>query len=171
MKTNRKLFALLGLTVVPVLNAQVVDYSLQELGACVPDMQAFCADVPGGGGRRVRCVRENAVRISPACKAAVVEPNDFSDGQKGVSIAVSVVPAHPDSINVTFRNLKPGLYAVFAYHDANDNSRLDTNFMGLPTEGVGYSNKATGIPNFKASALRVSADSKLSVSLVYHAAY
>jgi uncharacterized protein (DUF2141 family) len=198
MKANRKLLAIIGLATVPALYAQVVDYSLQELGACVADMQAFCPDVPAGGGRRIRCVREHAASVSPACKAAVVEPNDLGDGQKGVSIAVtvegiksdagtiwvqlsddpdsfpqagrrmSVVPARPGSINVTFRNLKPGVYAVFVYHDANDNSKLDTNFMGLPNEGVGYSNKATGIPNFKASALRVSIDSKMSVALVYY---
>lgn len=198
MKANRNLFAIVGLAAVPVLYAQVVDYSVPQLGACVPDMQAFCADLPGGGGRRIRCVREHASSISPACKAAVVDPSDFSDGQKGVSIAVnvegirsdagmiwvqlsddpdsfpqaakrmSVVPAHTGSINVIFRNLKPGLYAAFAYHDANDNSRLDTNFLGLPNEGVGYSNKATGIPNFTVSALSVSTDIKLSMALVYY---
>lgn len=197
MKTGRMLLAVAGLTVVPVLYAQVEDYAPQGLGACIPDMQAFCGDVMSGRGRRIGCVKENAARISPACKA-VVDPRDFTDGQKGVSITVtvagirsergviwvqlsddpdsfpqggrrmSVMPARSGSVVVTFRHLKPGVYAVFAYHDANDNSKLDTNLVGLPNEGVGYSNGATGIPSFKASALTVSTDSKVPVTLVYY---
>lgn len=41
---------------------------------------------------------------------------------------------------VTFRNLKPGVYAVSAYHDANNNNRLDSNFLHIPQEDWGMSN-------------------------------
>ncbi len=33
-----------------------------------------------------------------------------------------------------------GSYAVMVMHDENDNGKLDTNFMGIPTEGYGFSN-------------------------------
>jgi uncharacterized protein (DUF2141 family) len=33
---------------------------------------------------------------------------------------------------------------VSVFHDENSNSKLDTNFMGIPREGVGASNKAKG---------------------------
>lgn len=39
---------------------------------------------------------------------------------------------------VSFQNVGPGAYAVAAFHDENDNGRLDT-FLGLPREGFGYS--------------------------------
>lgn len=37
-------------------------------------------------------------------------------------------------------NLPAGSYAVQVMHDENDNGTLDTNFMGLPVEGYGFSN-------------------------------
>lgn len=39
-----------------------------------------------------------------------------------------------------FGTLPPGTYAVKVIHDENDNGKLDTNFMGMPTEGYGFSN-------------------------------
>jgi uncharacterized protein (DUF2141 family) len=43
-----------------------------------------------------------------------------------------------------FANLPPGAYAVAVVHDENGNGRLDRNFLGIPTEGVGASNDAEG---------------------------
>jgi uncharacterized protein (DUF2141 family) len=37
-------------------------------------------------------------------------------------------------------DLPAGEYAVQVLHDENDNGKLDTNFMGMPTEGYGFSN-------------------------------
>ena len=39
-----------------------------------------------------------------------------------------------------FSNLPPGTYAAKVMHDENDNGKLDTNFMGMPIEGYGFSN-------------------------------
>jgi len=36
--------------------------------------------------------------------------------------------------------LPAGSYAVQVMHDENDNGKLDTNFMGIPAEGYGFSN-------------------------------
>ncbi|MGB0679073.1 MAG: DUF2141 domain-containing protein [Polyangiales bacterium] len=38
-----------------------------------------------------------------------------------------------------FRGVKPGTYAVSVLHDENDNGRIDTSFIGKPTEGYGVS--------------------------------
>ncbi len=43
-----------------------------------------------------------------------------------------------------FGGVAPGDYAVSAFHDENDNGKLDRNFMGMPKEGVGASNDAAG---------------------------
>jgi uncharacterized protein (DUF2141 family) len=37
-------------------------------------------------------------------------------------------------------SLPAGQYAVQVVHDENGNGKLDTNFMGIPSEGYGYSN-------------------------------
>lgn len=41
-------------------------------------------------------------------------------------------------------NLKDGKYAIRYIHDANSNGKLDTNWIGIPTEGYGFSNNAYG---------------------------
>lgn len=44
----------------------------------------------------------------------------------------------------TFDNVKPGTYAVGFLHDENNNGKMDSNFIGMPTEGYGASNNARG---------------------------
>jgi uncharacterized protein (DUF2141 family) len=39
-----------------------------------------------------------------------------------------------------FENLPPGQYAVQVIHDENDNGKFDSNFLGIPSEGYGFSN-------------------------------
>lgn len=41
-------------------------------------------------------------------------------------------------------NIPYGRYSIKAFHDENDNSKLDTNFAGLPVELYGFSNNARG---------------------------
>ncbi|MBV8551875.1 MAG: DUF2141 domain-containing protein [Acidobacteriaceae bacterium] len=58
-----------------------------------------------------------------------------------------------------FAGIAPGTYAVSAFHDENSNGKLDTNFMGIPREGVGASNGAKGHmgpPKFAAAAFHFS---------------
>jgi uncharacterized protein (DUF2141 family) len=49
----------------------------------------------------------------------------------------------------SFSGLGKGKYAVLVYHDQNTNGKLDTNFIGMPKEGVGNSNNHKGIPSFR----------------------
>ena len=44
----------------------------------------------------------------------------------------------------TFDGVAAGDYAVSVFHDENANGKLDRNFIGIPKEGVGASNDATG---------------------------
>ncbi len=43
-----------------------------------------------------------------------------------------------------FDEMPYGNYSIKAFHDQNGNNRLDTNFMGKPTERYGFSNHADG---------------------------
>ncbi len=45
---------------------------------------------------------------------------------------------------VEFKDLAFGEYAISAFHDENSNNELDTNWIGIPKEGVGASNNAKG---------------------------
>jgi len=39
---------------------------------------------------------------------------------------------------------KPGKYAFKYFHDENNDEKINTNFMGIPKEGYGFSNNAKG---------------------------
>lgn len=45
---------------------------------------------------------------------------------------------------IIVKSLKPGNYSFKYFHDENKNRTLDTNFIGMPTEGFGFSNNAKG---------------------------
>jgi uncharacterized protein (DUF2141 family) len=56
-----------------------------------------------------------------------------------------------------FSGVAPGTYAVSVVHDENSNGKLDTNFIGMPREGVGASKDAKGHmgpPKFAAASFR-----------------
>ena len=44
----------------------------------------------------------------------------------------------------TFNSIPFDTYAIKFYHDKNENKKLDKNFFGMPTEGYGFSNDASG---------------------------
>jgi uncharacterized protein (DUF2141 family) len=73
-----------------------------------------------------------------------------------------VTKAQADTAGTTlvFHDLAPGNYGFSVFHDANDNGRLDTNLMGIPTEPIAFSNDAQGHmgpPAFDAVRLAVPA--------------
>ena len=47
-------------------------------------------------------------------------------------------------MTVTFKDLPAGAYAVSAYHDENDNDKLDRGAFEVPLERVGFSRDARG---------------------------
>lgn len=51
-------------------------------------------------------------------------------------------PAALGKVVITLRDLPPGRYAVAAYHDVNDNKKLETDQFGRPLEPSGCSRDA-----------------------------
>lgn len=89
----------------------------------------------------------------------------FPNCEKGKPLRRIVVPAR--STSARFENVLPGTYAVSAFHDANGNGQLDSNFIGLPLEAVGMSNnpKLKGPPRFKPTQFRVAGATTISIKL------
>jgi uncharacterized protein (DUF2141 family) len=56
------------------------------------------------------------------------------------SVAVGHVAPTGKSVTYIFRGVKPGTYGLSVIHDENDNGKFDTNFLGIPKEGWGFSN-------------------------------
>src|SRR5215831_2762643 len=64
------------------------------------------------------------------------------DSQKAIRRDTSSISEKKASCE--FSATQPGTYAVSVFHDENSNGKLDTNFLGIPREGVGASNDARG---------------------------
>jgi uncharacterized protein (DUF2141 family) len=55
-------------------------------------------------------------------------------------------------------SIKPGLYAAAMFHDENANEDFDTNFLGVPKEGYGFSRNPDigfSLPDFTEAAFEV----------------
>ncbi len=76
-----------------------------------------------------------------------------------------------DPIKVTFSNLPAGSYAVAVIHDANSDRSLNTNALGIPTEGFGFSRNPqimTGPPKFGDSVVFIAgANTEIAIRLKY----
>jgi uncharacterized protein (DUF2141 family) len=60
------------------------------------------------------------------------------------AVGILYVPINNKKSVAVFENLPDGEYAVSVFHDENNNKKMDTNFFGIPKEGVGASNNARG---------------------------
>ena len=68
---------------------------------------------------------------------------------------VMVIKVRQTQARCDFADIPPGTYALAVFHDENMNGTLDTNWLGIPTEGYGFSNdvKASfGPPSFAAAS-------------------
>jgi len=65
--------------------------------------------------------------------------NDKEEVIKGFSEAIT-----DGKCILVITELKPGKYAFKYFHDENNDEKINTNFMGIPKEGYGFSNNAKG---------------------------
>jgi uncharacterized protein (DUF2141 family) len=69
---------------------------------------------------------------------------------------------------IILKDIPTGEYAVSAFHDANDNKKMDTNFFGIPKEPIGISNNATGFmgpPKYKEAKFTVNKNITLAITI------
>lgn len=89
------------------------------------------------------------------------------------SKATALVHAKPvnKQAQCEFSDLHEGDYAIAIYHDENGNGKLDRSFMGIPSEGIGFSNDAKGFmgpASFESAHFHFSGNSQ---PLVIHLRY
>lgn len=81
------------------------------------------------------------------------------------------VHAAGGEVVLVFSDVPAGRYAISAYHDENDNNKLDRNFIGIPSEGHGFSRDAKGRrgpPEFDDAVLEIrDGANELAVTLNY----
>ncbi len=80
------------------------------------------------------------------------------------------VPIEKQAAQASFKAIPKGIYAIAVVHDENGNGQLDTNFFGIPKEGVGVSNHAhghMGPPSFQDASFRLKEAEKQSIQIHY----
>jgi len=68
---------------------------------------------------------------------------------------IMIIKIRKSQARCDFEDIPPGTYAMAVVHDENMNGKLDTNWIGIPTEGYGFSNDAKaslGAPSFSAAS-------------------
>jgi len=69
---------------------------------------------------------------------------------------------------IVFKDLPKGDYTVSAFHDENNNHKLDTNFIGIPKEPYGISNNAKGFmgpPKYKDARFLVDENKIIQITI------
>ena len=114
---------------------------------------AFAADLT---------VRIEGVRSADGdIRVALHRRADGVDFPDSAGIMKAAMRPAAETGNLVFEGLPPGDYAVAAFHDEDRDGDLNTNLLGMPTEGYGFSNEARGIfgpPGFDAAAFTIKAD-------------
>ena len=93
----------------------------------------------------------------------------FPDCTKGHPVRQDKAVIGGGKVIITFKGLKDGVYAVAAIHDENGNSELDTNFLGIPTEGIGISTnpRLMGKPHFDEAQFEIKGKTAITLSAKY----
>jgi uncharacterized protein (DUF2141 family) len=81
-----------------------------------------------------------------------------------------LVKAGKGEVHVVF-DVPDGVYAIGVIHDENTNGELDSNIIGIPREGFGFSNDAMGMfgpPGFDKCKFEVKKEAKkVKVTMKY----
>ena len=80
------------------------------------------------------------IRASQGTLMVSVVDSDAAWNSQAKPVAAQKATATKGEMTLKFGNLPAGKYAVQVMHDENDNGKMDTNFLGIPSEGYGFSN-------------------------------
>lgn len=111
---------------------------------------------PGGATE----VEVQVLNTADAAGVMRVELCQEAEWLQGCAISAQA-PARPGLSTVTVPDVPPGVYGVIAHHDSDGDGEVNRNFLGLPTEGIGFSRDAQirfGPPRFGDAALRIGGD-------------
>jgi uncharacterized protein (DUF2141 family) len=72
------------------------------------------------------------------CRACLFNNPASFKGESGEPFKCIAIPVKNLTANAVF-NVPAGTYALFIFHDANSNNKIDKNFIGIPKEGYGAS--------------------------------
>ena len=144
----------------------------------------LCAAPPGRASGAQSCDPDNPnqVRLQISVSGMqttkgtiniTIYPDDathFLDG--AYKLARQHFPVTLPVTHACFAFATPGYYAVALFGDENENGHFDTNFLGIPVEGYGFSNNPTlylGPPKLRQVRLEAHrGDNPVAVTMKYY---
>ena len=157
------------------------------MGACLSGVLIFVASTGSAqenSDERSQNSAELTIRVTDIQQqqgnlniAVIRSPEDYErfmsppkEGQDGPEPSQGVVaPVTSDEVRAVIEDLSPGPCLVLLYHDLNDNGRMDTGFLGIPTEPYASSTGKRGRfgpPSWKKGMFEISVGSnELIISL------
>ncbi len=140
---------------------------LTAFPAGAAELRVTINGVRPGGGELLIGLYDNSAGFVAAIGRAT-QSGLMADSGRLVGVSIRAKAGTQSTI---FTQLPPGRYAVIVVHDENDDGRLGTNAIGVPTEGYGFSNDARGFlsaPSFDAAAMTIgNADVSGAIDLIY----
>jgi uncharacterized protein (DUF2141 family) len=99
-------------------------------------------------------------------ESALGYPDDSSQAVRTATLPITAIPQ-----TVTFEDLPYGSYAATVLHDENADAQVNTNVLGIPKEGIGFSGNPRiwkGVPSFDRSEFAFTPDQTIvSITLKY----
>ena len=94
---------------------------------------------------------------------------EFPDCVKGRAVRSAPAVISGGKAVITFNGLKDGVYSVAIIHDENGNGKMDTNFLGIPAEGVGVSTnpRVFGKPSFEQGQFTIKGNTAITIETKY----
>jgi uncharacterized protein (DUF2141 family) len=92
---------------------------------------------------------------------ALFNKSDGFPGNDAKALKVVYAKIINKTSEVVFENLPAGTYAISVFHEENGRKKMDSNFIGIPKEGVGSSNNpkpSFGPPDFDDAKFKFSGD-------------
>jgi uncharacterized protein (DUF2141 family) len=134
---------------------------LSIVGSNVAAQDATTLSAESGGSVEVKI--EGIGSTDGLIYASLFSSANGFPGEREQAVANQSVPASDSnngSLVLKFLNIPAGAFAISIMHDANANGKLDTNFMGIPSEDYGFSqnpNSLFGPPPFDKAAVSLAA--------------
>lgn len=115
---------------------------------------------------RVEGLRSDAGRVW----VALFDSGDGFPGDADAAVRRTAVPITDGVATAVFETVPAGTYAIAVLHDEDDDGRLDTGWLGIPTEGIGASNDAQGRfgpARFARAKMLLEGDATVTIAVVY----
>lgn len=129
----------------PRLRAKsIIAFALMAMAAWTPAAMAADPDTATDAATATLTVTFHGLKSRNGAVVLSLSASPAAYADKSAPAAQASLPVVGDTVSTTFTGLKPGSYAVKAFHDLNGDGKFNTNPFGIPTEPYAFSNDAHG---------------------------